>query len=71
MPNEKKKVKVRVLENYTHYIHVPKEWIRELGLLFATELMLEKKVGKNPLSWEIRIRPLSEKFVKGSTEGEG
>ena len=54
---ESVKVKVKK-DHYTTYIRIPKDWLRELGLLFAKELVLEK-VG-NPLSWEIRIKPVQK-----------
>ena len=51
------KVKVKK-DHYTTYVRIPKQWIRDLGLLMARELVLVK-VG-NPLSWEIRIKPMQK-----------
>lgn len=38
-------------------MRIPKDWIRELGLIMATEVIVEK-VGSNPLGWEIKIKPV-------------
>lgn len=54
-----KKVKVRN-EHGTLYLHIPKKWAVELGLFLASEVAVEK-VGVTPLSWELRIKPLTAK----------
>ena len=51
------KVKVKK-DHYTTYVRIPKQWLRELGLLLAQEVVLEKH--GNPFAWEIRIKPVQK-----------
>lgn len=43
-------------DHYSRYVPIPKEWIYEFGLAFASEVVIEKK-GSNPLNWEIKVKP--------------
>jgi hypothetical protein len=50
-------------EHYTFSVRIPKEWIDELGMAMASEVVVEK-IGSNPLGWEIRIKPQLRKEVR-------
>lgn len=63
-PNQTK-VKIKT-DHYTKYVRIPKEWIRELGLVMTKEVVLEMRQ-KNPLQWEIKIKPV----LKTSDVSEG
>lgn len=68
---EDEPLKVRLLKRgYTFYIHIPKEILKELGLLkgvkgyaqlMAREVYLDKTVAPhNPFAWEIHLKPLQD-----------
>lgn len=47
---------------YTSYLHIPAEWIRELGLKLNREVVIDKSVNpRNPMAWELKITPVLKK----------
>lgn len=64
----KKKPITRRVRNEHGYpvLYLGKKFLNLMG----SEVIIEK-VGSNPLLWELKIRPLFKKNVKGSSQGKG
>lgn len=70
---EKEKVKLRIINRYSHYLRFPAKWIKQLPEILNKEFELEliKTNPKNPFLWEIRMRPLSAVLTEKKNKSRG